>query len=68
LPPLPYVAFYVTVLRKPDIFRENRHSAPSYSGSFGLSATSGKKVAVINGIEDEMIKKAIGQPRSSVHE
>ena len=32
-----------------------------------MSATSGKKVAVINGMDDEMIKKAIGQPRSTVH-
>jgi hypothetical protein len=34
LPPLPYVAFYVTFLQNPDIVGQNQHSEPSYSGSF----------------------------------
>ncbi len=34
LPPLPYVAFYVTFWQNPDIVGQNQHSAPSYSGSF----------------------------------
>lgn len=34
LPPNQHATFYATFWRKPDIFRENRQSEPSYSASF----------------------------------